>query len=187
MKESMFSDSRPNVELKYLFDARSLRPEATDKQSQFLNALTNDGSVVGIIRGTALHRAFPNREHFSNQISEADMIYLEREGFTLNCLAVEKHYRGLNLKHKGVTYKSVGQALVSHMLQRFFDEDYKICVVSAFEGASAKICIDVGFQMFGASFVSVNSNRRLMNLFLINPSAKSTVTDEFRRFFLKLT
>ena len=104
------------------------------------------------------------------------MMDLELCGFTLTCLAVEKPFRGNNrghnLQHKGINYKSLAEALVSSMCQRFFLAGLSICVVSTAEGPSTKLCTDLGFRAMGLPFVSPISNLTLFNLVLKKPYDK---------------
>lgn len=160
-------------------------PDEADRSSLFLACIRSDGSMVGIIRATPLWIAFPHRDYFSMQLDEDGMQYLERSGFTMNALGVQKRFRGYDRGHvvecRGVTYKSISLALVSCMSQLFFENNYDICVITAIPGISVTLCQEIGFEQLGRSFVFENRDRHLLNLFKMNPYRDGFGRDQFMR------
>lgn len=187
LKASTFGQPRHSQELVLPLESQVAEPDEADKHSLFLGCITNDGSMAGMIRGTELCRAFPHREYFSAQLDAAEMRYLEKKGFTMNALGVRKkfrgHDRGHDVEHKGVVYRSVSLALISCMSERFFENNYDICVITAIQGISARQCREVGFQQLGCSFAPDCRDRKLINLFKINPSIAGVALYECLRSF----
>ncbi|MCG7962298.1 MAG: hypothetical protein N0E54_06330 [Candidatus Thiodiazotropha taylori] len=181
LKANIFIKEMQWEGLELTSDCKIAKADEHDNQSVFLGCLTNSGSLIGMIRGTVLANAFPHRELFTSQLEKTQVEYLERNGFTMNGLAVERTMRGYSFEYKGSVYKSIGRALIFFMSQQFYEKGYETCIVTALEGASLKVFKEVGFCTMGDIFLSNKGYKRFVNLYKINPSNHGEALRKFQR------